>query len=144
MPIPKKNSPSNSPLTSSGSPNKLVPIEWGEKRKLTQGNLSISPSSVQFKNIEPGVYYEATVVIQNLASQPKNIRLTIGSSNSNNSNNNNSNNNSNGITGLLSFKNSPGSSMEIAAPYGLDKKVITVNNWISRIFESNEVIRNIR
>ena len=51
-------------------------LEINEKR-ITVGNLSVSPSIIQFKNIEQGKTYEIPIFLQNLSKEPKNIRIQL-------------------------------------------------------------------
>lgn len=77
-------------------------LEIIDKRAVV-GNLSVSPSSIQFNNIEVGKTFETTIVLQNLSVSPKTIRVSLASS-----------------SGAFTLLGGP----EVHAPYGLEKKVI--------------------
>lgn len=77
-------------------------LDLVEKRAVV-GNLSASPSSITFNNIEVGRTFECTVVLQNLSVSPKTIRVALASS-----------------SGAFTLLGGP----ELHAPYGLEKKVV--------------------
>src|SRR4051812_24367016 len=80
-------------------------LEVVEKR-VVSGSLAVSPSSVEFKNFEPGVEFTQTFIVQNLAIEPKKITATLSSHYQ------------------VFFLENFSTSEAFTAPYGLDKKVI--------------------
>lgn len=83
-------------------PKTLKPLLEYNDRKIV-GQLAAYPSSIELCNIEIGKSYEFTITAQNLAREPRLIKATASNQS-------------------LVIKNA--GSLDVLAPYGLDKKII--------------------
>src|SRR4051812_33838162 len=86
------------------SNNKVLEIV---DKRIVCGTLAVSPSTIEFKDIQAGSDFSKVIVVQNLAIEPKKIRVTLQSS----------------TPGIYSLEN-VSTSEAFTAPYGLDKKVV--------------------